>query len=199
MLYFADKYEISELKDFCTENIIKLFNTGNVIETYEVGKLYALESVKTAAMNLIKERTEVIFKSPHFMKAQIETISDIFDQDDLNVNSELSIFVALEVYVKHNRGFEELSWEQLRPKFLPLVQKVRFLSMKINEFNDVPMKSNLLTEMQKLKIFNNITCRADSTYDYPDEFTCNWFLRNQNRSVTFKLKKKFNLLFYFTV
>lgn len=106
----------------------------------------------------------------------------IFEQDELFINSELELFDALNRYavknclLKSDTPADKEVTSVGTPTIYDAVKKIRFLTISGADFAAEPMKSNLISQQEKLAILSNLVA-SDAYYKMPDGFTLDTSVR----------------------
>ena len=113
---------------------------------------------------IICSKTNEVLKESSWEEVELATLLTVLDQDDLQINSEIELFTAVEQWAK-----AECARKSLDPsdgKFLKSVignalSKIRFLSLSPQEFAEGPGMSPLLTQQEAFAILMNILCTGN--------------------------------------
>lgn len=182
LYYVAEKYEVVELKQYLIESISGEFCTQNAILVYEFAELFLILHLKRDAMKTIKDEAEIILQSKQMNNIKMKTLLTILNQKGLNIDSELTLFKLLDDFATGELCIVDLDKDS-HSKLVQEARKIRYLTMSIEEFNQGPMRSNLLTEHEKLCILNVLYCGNKSAYEYPVGFTKSTILRKHDELV----------------
>lgn len=183
-LYAAEKYMISELVHLCLQHLDVNLSTGNVLVIYPAIRHYANvrnttrennhdaqseENPYIPLLNRCLERidnyAEQVLMSEDFEGlSDIEIISEIVFRDSLQVNSELTVFSALQHWATRQCKCKqkEMTAENKRTVLGSSLYAVRYLLMRKDEFLSGPFVSDLLTTEERIWILSKITGHVES-------------------------------------
>lgn len=163
----------------CIKIISSIMCPKNVCRAYEFAKLFEEPILVKKCMYIICTRTTAVLNASTFNNVELSTLITIFDQDELNILSELELFVALKKYFKNQTcsGAEDTKIDDTAspstetsyrdPAIRDLVKKIRFLTLTPQQFADGPGSSSLLTLREKFAIFMNI---SSTKFPMPEGF-----------------------------
>ncbi|CAH1977283.1 unnamed protein product [Acanthoscelides obtectus] len=186
LCYAAKKYMLPHLVEGCTKYLWSDLNPRNACRAYEFGKLFEEPLLIDKCIQIICDKTREVLSDTSFDEVQFNTLLDILDQNQLNIQSELDLFSAVEGYAQraYNHSVQQSiestvtasrnSPQTQTPENLvsEAVKKIRFLTFTPQQFADGPGKSNLLAESEKLAILMNI-CSPNAVIPMPSGFTTN--------------------------
>lgn len=200
LCYAAKKYILPHVVDQCTQYLWSDLSAKNACRAYEFARLFEEPSLQERCLQIICTKSMDVIQDSSFEDVELSTIITILDQDDLNVDSELSLFFALNRYAeKHGfrqdgGGGDEAQEEPLvnveagpssRPpaeiqppqqqqqsNIRDAVKKVRFLTLTPQQFADGPARTQLLSQSEAFAILMNIST-TNSVYPMPEGFTMN--------------------------
>lgn len=212
LFYAARKYDVMDVEDTCEAYLYTKIEPGNVCQIFEFGKLFEKPELREICLTVIRAKTNEVFSSAGFLEADLGTVITIFEQDELFITSELELFEALNGYaVKNNlmpKGEEDrkrltssVSKDSLDnsppttkksipdpPTIFDAVKKIRFLTISSTDFAGEPMRSELLSQQEKLAILSNLVASNAAFYQMPDGFTQDTSVRG-DRMILCKLRK----------
>lgn len=184
LFYAARKYDVSDIEDICEAFLYTKIEPSNVCQIFEFGKLFEKPELREICLAVIRAKTNEVFNSTGFFEADLATIMTIFDQDELFINSELELFDALNRYAMKNNllkseeekkkdGSNESSGSSSSfskaTTVYDAVRKIRFLTISSTDFASEPMKSELLSQQEKLAILSNLVANT-AFYKFPEGF-----------------------------
>lgn len=109
LCYAAKKYMIPYAVDQCTQYLWSDLSAKNACRAYEFARLFEEPSLQEKCLQIICTKTLDVIQDTSFEEVELSTIITILDQDDLNVDNELSLFFALNRYAeKHGLRHESL-------------------------------------------------------------------------------------------
>lgn len=96
--------------DQCTQYLWSDLSAKNACRAYEFARLFEEPSLQERCLQIICTKTMDVIQDSSFEEVELSTIITILDQDDLNVDSELSLFFALNRFAEKH-GFRHDSVE----------------------------------------------------------------------------------------
>lgn len=191
LCYGAKKYMLPHLVEECTKYLWSDLYPKNACRAYEFAKLFEEPMLMDKCIRIICNQTQEVLQESSFDDVELSTILTVFDQEDLNINSELELFSAITRYAnKHSHslgakvprldGIVNATNEMnnTHPAIRDAIMKIRFLTLTPQQFAEGPGKSNLLTESEKFAILMNI-CSPGSAAAMPDGFSTSTFRRKK--------------------
>lgn len=125
LCYAAKKYILPHVVDQCTQYLWSDLSAKNACRAYEFARLFEEPSLQERCLQIICTKSMDVIQDSSFEDVELSTIITILDQDDLNVDSELSLFFALNRYAeKHgfrHDSIENGSGDEAQEPELPLV------------------------------------------------------------------------------
>ncbi|KAG5670395.1 hypothetical protein PVAND_000663 [Polypedilum vanderplanki] len=100
LCYAAKKYMLPFVVDQCTQYLWSDLSAKNACRAYEFARLFEEPSLQEKCLQIICTKTTDVIQDSSFEEVELSTIITILDQDDLNVDSELSLFFALNRYAE---------------------------------------------------------------------------------------------------
>uniref|UniRef100_A0A336M1R7 CSON010424 protein n=1 Tax=Culicoides sonorensis TaxID=179676 RepID=A0A336M1R7_CULSO len=136
------------------------------------------------------DRTCEVLLSRGFLECDIDTVTEIMKLKVLSVISETQLLYALEMYAEKNNAVDQVRENA--------VKHIQFLRMSHDDFMNGPMKSNLLTNDEKLKIIGCILTKNKDpdSYKLPSGFSELTDRLSIDRSDVGIVKKLFDLRKY---
>lgn len=110
LCYAAKKYMLPYVVDQCTQYLWSDLSAKNACRAYEFARLFEEPSLQEKCLQIICTKTMDVIQDNSFEEVELSTIITILDQDDLNVDSELSLFFALNRFAEKH-GFRHDSVE----------------------------------------------------------------------------------------
>jgi BTB And C-terminal Kelch len=197
--------------DQCTQYLWSDLSAKNACRAYEFARLFEEPTLQERCLQIMCTKTMDIINDSSFEEVELSTIITILDQDDLNVDNELSLFFALNRFAeKHglrsdmditgsdeeanapiqvnveagpsNRPDPPIQQRVQELTIRDAVKKIRFLTLSPQQFAEGPARTNLLSQSEAFAILMNIST-PNSVYPMPDGFTM-----NKNSRVPFDLR-----------
>ncbi|EFA04408.1 BTB/POZ domain-containing protein 6 isoform X1 [Tribolium castaneum] len=196
LCYGAKKYMLPHLVEECTKYLWSDLYPKNACRAYEFAKLFEEPILMEKCMLIICNQTQEVLSESSFDDVELSTILTVFDQDELNISSELELFSAISRYAaRHNQssgakvprldGIGNPSSEGSNgnhPTIRDAIMKIRFLTLTPQQFAEVPASCNLLTESEKFAILMNI-CSPSATTPMPPGFSTSRIARRRKQSI----------------
>lgn len=108
-------------------------------------------------LQIFQNNTQEVLKSSSFIEADFSTVLTIFQQEYLELDSELELFQGLKEWTDAEAARTGIPVESLVSTVSEAVKKIKFLTITAEEFTGGPALSPLLTSEEKLAIAMNIT------------------------------------------
>lgn len=176
LLYMAEKYEVPDIKPICESFIDKNLTTTNVCDIWKISQTLNNKALAQQAYSYIQDNALCVLGTKGFLTLSFENLVTILNEESLNIHSEIYLFNALRNYMNENYGFDLSKIQQT-------IRKIRFLTMTSEQFSNAPMKSNLLTDSEKLSI-STILLDKNSVGELPEGFSNNKNMRSRiNKSL----------------
>ncbi|XP_022914538.2 BTB/POZ domain-containing protein 1 isoform X1 [Onthophagus taurus] len=191
LCYGAKKYMLPHLVEECTKYLWSDLFPKNACRAYEFAKLFEEPVLMDKCLQIIRNQTQEVLSESSFDDAEISTIITIFEQEILNITSELDLFNALTRYAaRHNHstgakvprleGNSSIDGAVPRyPTIRDALVKIRFLTLSPQQFAEGPAASNLLTQQEKFSILMNISSPSTAV-QMPDGFSSAASRRRRN-------------------
>ncbi|XP_050309730.1 BTB/POZ domain-containing protein 6-B-like [Anthonomus grandis grandis] len=186
LCYAAKKYMFPILVEECMKYLWSDLFPKNACRAYEFAKLFEAPQLMEKCIRIIKEQTIQVLTETSFEDVELSTILTVFDQEELNINSELELFNAAYRYATRqsqtgvkvprlddgiaHASVGESSSNSNHPTVRDAIKKIRFLTLTPQQFAEGPGKSTLLSESEKFAILMNI-CSPKAGTPMPDGFT----------------------------
>ncbi|KAL3269936.1 hypothetical protein HHI36_008993 [Cryptolaemus montrouzieri] len=184
LCYGAKKYMLPHLVEECTKYLWSDLYPKNACRAYEFAKLFEEPILMDKCLNIICNQTQEVLTESSFLEAELSTIINVFDQEELDISSELELFSALQRYaLRHNLSAETISNNANNsPTIRDALMKIRFLTLTPQQFAEVPASSNLLNQAEKFSILMNI-CSPSSANPMPDGFSLSTSMRKRKQQL----------------
>lgn len=110
----------------------------NAIFIYEIAGMNENSKLIEACLTLFAEHTNTLINSAEFLSASPKTIDTIFKLDKLNIDSELELVRALEIYIKVNQETKP----GIALKVRPALSSIRWLTLTAKDIAHTTLLSN---------------------------------------------------------
>lgn len=170
LCYGAKKYMLPHLVEECTKYLWSDLYPKNACRAYEFAKLFEEPVLMEKCVHIICNQTQEVLSESSFDDVELSTILTVFDQEVLNITSELELFNALTRYAtRHNQssgakvprldGIASQPQEgyMQHPTIRDALMKIRFLTLSPQQFAEGPATSSLLSQSEKFAILMNIS------------------------------------------
>lgn len=159
--YCAKKYMLPSLVKKCVNYLRHGLSPKNVCRVYENAKFFEESGLMEKCLEIMSIQTDKVLKESSWEDIELETLLKIFEQDSLQISSELELFTALERWAKAECSRKSLDPIDLDRKSLKSIignalHNIRFLSLTPEEFAKGPGISLLLTKDDAFAILMNI-------------------------------------------
>ncbi|XP_044752164.1 BTB/POZ domain-containing protein 6-like [Coccinella septempunctata] len=188
LCYGAKKYMLPHLVEECTKYLWSDLYPKNACRAYEFAKLFEEPILMDKCLNIICNQTQEVLSESSFEEAELNTIITIFEQDELNIESELDLFSALQRYaVRHNLTIESVSNNNSsnRLTYRDALMKIRFLTLTPQQFAEGPANSQLLAQSEKFSILMNI-CSPSAANPMPEGFSLSKSTRKRKQQLNMR-------------
>lgn len=197
LCYAAKKYMLPHLVEECTKYIWSDLYPRNACRAYEFAKLFEEPILMEKCLQIICTQTKEVLSESSFDDVELSTIIAVFDQEHLNIETELDLFNALTRYssrqttqcagVKVPRldGIASPSTDNnpLHPTLRDAIMKIRFLTLSPQQFAEGPASSNLLSQSEKFAILMNISSPSIDI-PMPDGFSTSTVSRRKHIKIS---------------
>jgi len=117
LCYAAKKYMLPYVVDQCTRFLWSDLQAKNACRAYEFSMLFEEQELKERSLQIICTKTKDVIQDQSFEEVELSTIITILDQDALNVDSELTLFFALNRFAeKHGLRHDNLEGNGQSPE-----------------------------------------------------------------------------------
>ncbi|KAJ8917550.1 hypothetical protein NQ315_005599 [Exocentrus adspersus] len=194
LCYGAKKYMLPHLVEECTKYLWSDLYPKNACRAYEFAKLFEEPMLMDKCIRIICSQTQEVLSESSFDDVELSTILTVFDQDELNINSELELFSAISRYAaRHNQssgvkvprldgiGNATSEANSNHPTIRDAIMKIRFLTLSPQQFAEGPGKSSLLSESEKFAILMNI-CSPSVAVSMPEGFSSSTTARRKKHT-----------------
>ncbi|XP_043287451.1 BTB/POZ domain-containing protein 2-like [Venturia canescens] len=159
LYYCAKKYMLPELAAKCKIYIQSNLSYERVCKIYEFAEFFEELELKEQCVKLILIETKKILTDTNWADTQGTTVSFIFQQNILAIDSEIELYNALLTWAKAECERKSIPVDQksLRSVSADLLTKIRFLTLTPKQFADGPGKAELLDKDEAFAIIMNIS------------------------------------------
>ncbi|KAL5262132.1 hypothetical protein ACHWQZ_G007733 [Mnemiopsis leidyi] len=113
LLKVADMFDIQEVREACTDTLIRNLCPENCINMANLASAHNLQALSKAALRYAHENVETVLQSQEFLKSPINQVKALLSSDDLNVKSELTVFDGVLGWIKHDKASRQQYIEEL--------------------------------------------------------------------------------------
>lgn len=159
LYYCAKKYMLPELSTKCKIYIQNNLSPERVCKVYEFSEFFEEAELKEQCLKMMQTETKKILTDSSWEDAQLATVSVLFQQNILAIDSELELYDALLVWAKAECERKNLPCDQksMRSVSADLITKIRFLTLTPKQFADGPGKADILDKDEAFAIIMNIS------------------------------------------
>lgn len=179
LCYCAKKYMLPFLVEECTKFLWSDLSPKKACRAYEFAKLFEEPVLMEKCLQIICLKTNSVLKESSWEEVELATLLVVFEQDELDINSEIELFLAAERWAKSEctrKGLDPTDSKSLRTVIENALTKIRFLTLTPQEFADGPGRSPLLMQNEAFSILMNISS-SESKWPMPDGFSTNSQIR----------------------
>ncbi|XP_067126362.1 uncharacterized protein [Centruroides vittatus] len=157
LMTLSIKFEYSDLYDESTNFILNNINLENVWQIYKGAIEMENEKLILKTIYFILKNADDTLKGNRIRGVPSSTLEFILSQDIMNIENEVMLFNALVYWAETEiKDKEEVTPADVYSKILPFLDKIRFLSMTIKEFQEGPEKYPIFTNDQKARLLERI-------------------------------------------
>ncbi|KAK7862713.1 hypothetical protein R5R35_005988 [Gryllus longicercus] len=170
--YAAKKYMIPEMEMDCVNYLQNDVCHDNVCQIYEMSKLFEEQKLEQQCLTLISHHTNQVVNASSFEDAELTTIEAILDLVELQVESEVVLFKAIERWAKKEcmrRGLTNNISEQ-RSLLKTVLLKIRFLTFSLEVFSKEVAPCPLFTREECFALLLNLAS-VKSAPSVPEGFS----------------------------
>lgn len=175
LCYCAKKYMLPSLVEECTKYLWSDLSPKKACRAYEFAKLFEEPVLMEKCLLIICTKTNEVLKESSWEEVELATLLTVLDQDDLQINSEIELFTAVERWAKAEcvrKSLDPSDGKFLKSVIGNALSKIRFLSLSPQEFAEGPGMSPLLTQQEAFAILMNILCTGNKA-PMPEGFSTN--------------------------
>ncbi|XP_031843981.1 BTB/POZ domain-containing protein 2 [Nomia melanderi] len=164
LCYCAKKYMLPSLVENCTKYLWSDLSPKKACRAYEFAKLFEEPVLMEKCLQIICTKTDEVLKESSWEDIELGTLLTVLEQDNLQINSEIELFNAVECWAKAESARKSLdpsNGKSLRAVVGNALLKIRFLSLSPREFAEGPCTSPLLTQDEAFAILINIVASGN--------------------------------------
>lgn len=187
LCYCAKKYMLPFLVEECTKFLWSDLSPKKACRAYEFAKLFEEPVLMEKCLQIMRLKTNEVINESSWDDVEQATVMTILDQDELQVNSEIELFNALEKWARaecNRKSLDASDPKSLKTVIGNALTKIRFLTLSPQEFAEGPGKSLLLSQEEAFALLMNISSR-NSEAAMPEGFTTNSQVRTNVFSQVF--------------
>lgn len=166
LCYCAKKYMLPFLVEDCTRYLWADLSPKKTSRAFEFAKLFEEPVLMDKCLQMMCSKTSEILRESSWEDVDLATLITVLEQEELQIDSELELFVAIERWAKSEctrKSLDNTDSKSLKSVIGDALSKIRFLTMSSKEFLDGPGCSLLLTKEEAFGILANILCSANET------------------------------------
>ncbi|KAI5636017.1 BTB/POZ domain-containing protein [Phthorimaea operculella] len=104
----ARKYMLPFIQQHCVGYLEWKLTPTNACFAHEFATLFEETSLLKAALKTFKRKTKEVLKEGSFYETHINTVTSLFSQNELDIDTEMDLFIALEKYASETMGLRNL-------------------------------------------------------------------------------------------
>ncbi|CAK9830737.1 BTB/POZ domain-containing protein 6-A [Anthophora retusa] len=175
LCYCAKKYMLPSLVEECTKYLWSDVSPKKACRAYEFAKLFEEPVLTEKCLQIICTKTNEVLKESNWEEVELGTLLTVLEQENLQINSEVELFTAVERWAKAEcirKSLDPNDGKALKSVIGNALSKIRFLSINPQEFAEGPGMSPLLTKDETFAILMNILCTGNKA-PMPEGFSTN--------------------------
>lgn len=175
LYYCAKKYMLPPLIKECTKYLCSDLSPKTACRAYEFARLFDEHELMEKCLQIICAKTNEVLKEPNWEEVELGTLLTVLEQEDLQINSEVELFNAVERWAKAEctrKSLDPNDGKSLKSVIGNALSKIRFLSLSAQEFAEGPGMSPLLTQDETFAILMNTLCTGNKA-PMPEGFSTN--------------------------
>ena len=139
LLAAADRLQITELFDSCTQSLIAQLRPENVLELREFAEVYRCTELTQHCTLLIHREFTAVVRSDEFVELSLEGLLDLVSSDYISVPREELVYEAVMRWIHHDL-------QDRRDKVADILSHVRFPFVSPHYLQDVVERDELLRD-----------------------------------------------------
>ncbi|CAG2240565.1 unnamed protein product [Mytilus edulis] len=155
VLYIAETYMLSTMKDECLNQLLSSIETSNAHVVFDVASKFHLEHLKSKSLEYIQKNAEEYFTEPNAIQMSRDCIEAILELDSISC-SETNIFRFFIKWAGHQceAAGKTASGENMREITGSLLNLIRFPVINRSYFaHQIP--SGFLTSEEVISVFSS--------------------------------------------
>ena len=174
VLYLAKKYMVPSLADKCTQYLQDQLDASNVFSILPSAQKYEEMKLVDRCWKVIDEETEEAVKSDGFWTIERSLLEAVVERDTLTIK-EINLFKAVDLWATKECERQGLAADgPVKRKILgeELIKRVRFPTMKQEDFAGVVLDSEILTPKEIVSIIKYLSSVPRSPVGFPETKRC---------------------------
>ena len=174
VLYLAKKYMVPSLADKCTQYLQDHLDASNVFSILPSAQKYEETKLVDRCWKVIDEETEEAVKSDGFWTIEKSLLEVVVERDNLKIK-EIELFKVVDLWATKECERQGLAPDgPVKRKILgeELIKRVRFPTMKQEDFADVVLDSEILTQKEIVSIVKYLSSVPRPPVRFPETERC---------------------------
>ena len=174
VLYLAKKYMVPSLAEKCTKYLQDNLDPSNVFSILPSAQKYEEKNLMDRCWKVIDKRTEEAVKSDGFATIERSLLEAVVVRDTLTIE-EIELFKAVDLWATkrcERQGLAADGTSKRRILEEHLIKRIRFPTMKLEEFASVVLDSDILTKEEVFSIIKHLTSVSRSPVGFPETKRC---------------------------
>ncbi|KAM8836105.1 kelch-like protein 11 [Spinachia spinachia] len=142
VLELADRFLLSQLKNFCGEFLMEKLNLSNCVAVHSLAHMYTLDLLAQVAAKTIRANFSSIIRNEEFFTLPFHLVRDWLSDSGITVDSEQELFEAVVKWERHNA-------EETGPHFEELFGLLRLTQISPSNLTRVVRKEPLVADSAK--------------------------------------------------
>ena len=171
VLYLAKKYMVPSLAEECLEYLQKNLEAANVFSILPSAQKYEENDLVERCWKVIDKDTDESVISEGFAAIERTLLEKVVIRDTLTIN-EINLFKAVDLWATkecERQGLEAEAGTRRRVLGDKIIKAIRFPIMKLEDFSNVVLTSNILTKEEIVSLVKHLTSVSESPTGFPDE------------------------------
>jgi len=174
VLYLAKKYMVPSLADECTQYLQGHLDSSNVFSILPSAQKFEDTKLVDRCWTVIDEETSEAVKSDGFWTIERSLLEVVVERDTLTIK-EIELFKAVDLWATKECERQGLAADgEVKRKILgeDLIKRIRFPTMKQEDFASVVLDSEILTPKEIVSIVKYLSSVPRSPVGFPETKRC---------------------------
>ena len=168
VLYLAEKYIVPDLTKRCNSFVNLNLDTSNVFSVLKHADFFSNYHLASDCWYFVDKNAKDVLSSAEFLAIERSVLENVVARDMLDVE-EVVLFKAVDCWAIKECERQNLEAEGRVKRLLlgeEIIQNMRFPVMRKDDFLDVVIRSNILTEKEEYQIAEYLSSPGNSQVDF---------------------------------